>query len=275
MKVIYKPHLNGYDQTMSKAKKLVQKSIYLVPNFFTSLTLFFGFLSLANSQTGSIYIAAICIYVAMITDLMDGLIARLTNTQTVFGQEYDSLADMLAFGVAPASLVWHYALRVSPTDSLLWLMTFLYVMAITARLARFNAMQQYADTQYFRGLPSPAAGGFVCSVVIFCHRYSPEYTVTLFLNILLLLTSICVVSNMCYPSLKNNDFIQRRPILISLLLSTCLLLSVADPLVVLVTLFSTYVLAGPVVSFFRVYFRFSLKKMAIARWGKVLNHLRR
>ena len=89
---------------MSRARLLAKKGMFLVPNFFTTLTLFFGFLSLAYSQRGDIYIAASCVYVAMVSDFMDGLLARVTNTQTEFGQEYDSLADMLAFGVAPASL---------------------------------------------------------------------------------------------------------------------------------------------------------------------------
>lgn len=255
---------------MSRARLLAKKGMFLVPNFFTTLTLFFGFLSLAYSQRGDIYIAASCVYVAMVSDFMDGLLARVTNTQTEFGQEYDSLADMLAFGVAPASLAWHYSMLVGAQNEPFWLVTFVYVFSIAARLARFNALKQYSDTQFFRGLPSPAAAGLVCVIVLTCYQYSPAFETEVMMMSALIFISLCVVSNMGYPSLKKNDFLQKRPVLISVLLLVFFLVVLFDPLVSVLIVMSLYALTGPMITFFRLYLKLPMKLMAIARWGRVI-----
>ncbi|MDA9832510.1 CDP-diacylglycerol--serine O-phosphatidyltransferase [Gammaproteobacteria bacterium] len=255
---------------MQKSKIWVKKGLYLVPNFFTTLTLFFGFLSLAYSQKGDINVAVSCVCLAMVSDFMDGLIARLTNTQSEFGQEYDSLADMLAFGVAPASLAWHYAILKGLAQEPFWLITFVYLFAITARLARFNALKQFSDTQFFRGLPSPAAAGLVCSVVLTCFKYDPSLPLELLLTGVLILTSLCVVSNMAYPSLKRSDLLQRRPVLIFALILLLAFVSMVDPLLALLGTLGTYALSGPLISTIHLYFNLPLKKMVFQRWGRVI-----
>ncbi len=260
---------------MQKSKVWVRKGLYLVPNFFTTLTLFFGFLSLAYSQKGDIHMAVICVCFAMVFDFMDGLIARLTNTQSEFGQDYDSLADMLAFGVAPASLAWHYAQSKGLPQEPFWMITFVYLFAITARLARFNALKQYADTQFFRGLPSPAAAGFVCAVVLACSHYDPQLPLDLFLTLVLILTSVCVVSNMAYPSLKRSDFLQRRPVLVMTLVMVLGIVFMVDPLRGLLGILGVYVLSGPMISIFYLYFKFPLKTLVFQRWGRAIIRMKK
>lgn len=257
---------------------LARKSLFLIPNFFTTLTLFFGFLSITLSQQGAFNDAALCVCSALITDLMDGLLARLTKTQSGFGEEYDSLADLIAFGVAPAVMVWHYAIDhgTSLAPNMFWLVSFLYVFAIAARLARFNSMQQNKDLQYFRGLPSPAAGALICCLVLLSDRvFGARWPVDLTLLLMVIFVSLCVVSTFAYPSLKRVDFYQGRPVLISLLIVLLAMFVIFDPLLSGMILLLVYLFMGPVISILRANFRYSLKTLTFVRWGRVIERLRK
>ena len=140
-----------------------KRGIYLLPSIFTTFALFAGFYSIIASVNGEFTLAAISIMVAMLWDALDGRVARLTNTQSAFGAEYDSLSDLVSFGVAPALLVYLWSL--SDLGRIGWLAAFIYLACAALRLARFNTQVGAADKRYFQGLPSPAAAGVIASMI--------------------------------------------------------------------------------------------------------------
>lgn len=147
-------------------RKERRRGIYLLPNLFTTAALFSGFYAIVSGMQGKFEIAAIAIFVAMVLDGLDGRIARLTNTQSKFGAEYDSLSDMVSFGVAPALVVFSWAL--SGLGRFGWAVAFVYVACAALRLARFNTQIDTADKNYFSGLASPAAAAVVAGLVWVC-----------------------------------------------------------------------------------------------------------
>ena len=142
---------------------LRERSIYLLPNLFTSASLFSGFYAIVQAMNGRFEQAAVAIFIAMILDGLDGRVARLTNTQSAFGAEYDSLSDMVSFGVAPALVLYVWALQ--PMGKLGWIAAFIYCACAALRLARFNTKLDESDQRYFQGLPSPAAAALLAGLV--------------------------------------------------------------------------------------------------------------
>jgi len=136
-----------------------RRSIYLLPNAFTTANLFAGFYAIVQAMNNQFDTAAIAIFMAMIFDSMDGRVARLTNTQSAFGEQYDSLADMCSFGIAPALVMYEWALH--DLGRWGWLAAFIYVVGAALRLARFNATIHVTDKRFFQGLPAPAAAALV------------------------------------------------------------------------------------------------------------------
>lgn len=147
-------------------RKERRRGIYLLPNLFTTGALFSGFYAIVSGMHGKFEIAAIAIFIAMIFDGLDGRVARLTNTQSKFGAEYDSLSDMVSFGVAPALVVFSWALN--GLGKFGWAVSFIYVACAALRLARFNTQIDTADSNYFSGLASPAAAAVVAGLVWVC-----------------------------------------------------------------------------------------------------------
>ena len=142
---------------------LRRRGIYLLPNLFTTAALFFGFYAIVQAMNNRFENAAIAIFVAMVLDGLDGRIARLTNTQSEFGAQYDSLSDMVSFGAAPALVIYEWSLR--GIGKLGWIAAFVYCVGAALRLARFNANIDVIDKRYFQGLPSPMAAAFVAGLV--------------------------------------------------------------------------------------------------------------
>jgi len=140
-----------------------RRAIYLLPNAFTTAALFAGFFAVVQAMGGKFELAAIAIFVAMVLDGMDGRVARLTNTQSAFGEQYDSLSDMTSFGVAPALVAYEFALN--DLGRWGWLAAFVYVAGSALRLARFNTNIAVVDKRFFQGLPSPAAAALVAGFV--------------------------------------------------------------------------------------------------------------
>ena len=138
-----------------------RRGIYLLPNLFTTAALFAGFFAIVQAMNLNFDQAAIAIYVAMVLDGLDGRVARLTRTQSAFGAEYDSLADVISFGAAPALVIYEWSLR--GMGKLGWIAAFVYVAGAALRLARFNTMLEVADKRWFQGLPSPSAAALVAS----------------------------------------------------------------------------------------------------------------
>lgn len=151
--------------------KLRSRGIYLLPNLFTSAALFSGFYAIVQAMNANYEQAAIAIFIAMVLDGLDGRVARLTNTQSAFGAEYDSLSDMVSFGVAPALIVYVWALK--PLGKLGWIAAFVYCACAALRLARFNTKleDQFQDKRFFQGLPSPAAAALLAGFVWVSYEY--------------------------------------------------------------------------------------------------------
>ncbi|MFW5439778.1 MAG: CDP-diacylglycerol--serine O-phosphatidyltransferase [Methylophilaceae bacterium] len=147
------------------------RGIYLLPNLFTSAALFSGFYAIVSAMNFNYEQAAIAIFIAMVLDGLDGRVARMTNTQSAFGAEYDSLSDMVSFGVAPALIIYVWALK--PLGKLGWIAAFIYCACAALRLARFNTKVEdpFQDKRFFQGLPSPAAAALIAGFVWVSYEY--------------------------------------------------------------------------------------------------------
>ena len=181
----------------------------------------------------------------MIADGLDGRIARLTNTQSEFGAQYDSLSDMVTFGVAPALLLYSWNLH--QLGKFGWLVAFIYTAAVALRLARFNTQVETADKRYFQGLACPPAAAIVSSFAWFCHQNHCEHVIVSVLTaVVAVLAAVLMVSNVRYYSFKEIDFKGKVPFLYLLLMVILFVAIAANPSVVLFTGFSIYALSGPV-----------------------------
>ena len=240
------------------------KGIYLLPSIFTTFALFAGFYSIVASVNGDFTLAAISIMVAMLWDALDGRVARLTNTQSAFGAEYDSLSDLVSFGVAPALLVYLWSL--SDLGRIGWLAAFIYLVCAALRLARFNTQIGASDKRYFQGLPSPASAGVIASM-IWLKFWNFEYldfgVVSLSYYIGVSITILCgllMVSNVRYFSFKEFDSTEKASFRFLLLTVLGFILLLYKPNVVLFTGFFIYMISGPLITIFGVYKRRQKKK---------------
>src|SRR6185295_4786543 len=153
-----------FDKQRAMAKNRVRRrGIYILPNLFTTAALFAGFYAIVQAMNQRFDMAAIAIFIAAVLDSLDGRVARLTRTQSAFGAEFDSLADMVSFGAAPALVMYEWVLR--DLGKLGWFAAFLYVAGAALRLARFNTLLEVADKRWFLGLPSPSAAALVAGMV--------------------------------------------------------------------------------------------------------------
>lgn len=221
-----------------------RSGIYLLPNLFTTASLFVAFYSIVSSLQGQYDTAAIAIFIGMITDGLDGRIARMTNTQTAFGAEYDSLSDMVTFGVAPALLLYSWNLHL--LGKLGWLVSFMYTAAVALRLARFNTQLETADKRYFQGLSCTAAAGMISAYVWLCYQYEwPPIFVLISSLCLAALAAVLMVSNVRYHSFKQIDFKGKVPFLYILLVVILFMAVAADPAWVVFITFALYAFSGP------------------------------
>lgn len=228
-------------------KQNVRKSIYILPNLFTSMNLFCGYYSITASVQLRFVDAAIAILVGAIFDLLDGKIARATNTTSKFGIEYDSLADLITFGLAPALLMYLWVLQDAGRPG--WSAALLFTICGALRLARFNTTS--SESSDFEGLPIPAAATMNVSVVLFFARLgiTPE-AYKLFMLILMFGLSFCMVSSFRYKSLKKVSLFKSMKFskLVGLIL--IIVLVATEPSILLFIVFSIYVVSGPMLSLF-------------------------
>ncbi|QKH34635.1 CDP-diacylglycerol--serine O-phosphatidyltransferase [Achromobacter pestifer] len=221
------------------------RSIYLLPNAFTTAALFAGFYAVVQAMNDRFEIAAIAIFAAMVLDGMDGRVARLTNTQSAFGEQYDSLSDMTSFGVAPALVMYEWILN--DLGRWGWLAAFVYVAGAALRLARFNTNIAVVDKRFFQGLPSPAAGALVAGFVwLAVDNKLPihdslmawaAFTLTMY-------AGISMVSNAPFFSGKSFALGRSVPFWGILLVVAVFVFVSSDPPVVLFGLFVLYGLSG-------------------------------
>lgn len=220
--------------------------IYLLPNLFTTGALFAGFYGIVAASNDRFEAAAIAILVAMVLDGMDGRIARLTNTQSDFGAQYDSLADMVSFGLAPALVVYEWSLM--SLGKLGWLAAFMYTAAAALRLARFNTQVGSADKRYFQGLPSPAAAAVVAALIWGGDRLGlgDSGVVLAFAFLVTIAVALLMVSNIRYHSFKDLDLHGRVPFVTVLAVVMVFVVISLEPPTVLLLLFGGYAVSGVV-----------------------------
>lgn len=222
----------------------VKRGIYILPNLLTAGSLFFGFYAIIAAFNGKYLTAAIAILASVLFDAIDGKVARLTRSTSRFGVEFDSLSDLVAFGVAPAILVFSWALR--PYGRLGWLAAFLYVACGALRLARFNVQVDTVESRYFRGVPIPAAASLIAATVLFLHRLGemgePRH---LFLLLLIYLLAFLMVSNIRYYSFKDLQLLKKKPFGTLVAMVLAIVVVMAEPEIMLFVFTSLYLLMGP------------------------------
>ena len=223
--------------------KPTRRGIFLLPNLLTTAALFAGFYAIVQAMNGRFELAAVAILVAMILDGLDGRVARLTNTQSAFGAEYDSLSDMVSFGVSPALVMYSFALK--DMGKLGWIAAFVYCAAAALRLARFNTMLAVQDKRWFMGLPSPAAAALVAGFVWLMvdnqitgseSRWM-AWGITLF-------AGLSMITNLAFYSGKDFNLKRSVPFVVIVLMAIGFSLISLDPPIVLFLLFLAYGLSG-------------------------------
>ena len=240
---------------MRKAHKIktdsMKKGIYILPNLFTTASLFFGFYSIVASIGGNFVPAAIAIILSIILDGLDGKIARVTNTSSRFGAEYDSLSDLIAFGLAPAVLTYSWALMSYGRYG--WLAAFLFVLCGALRLARFNVQMDIVDSSVFNGLAIPAAAGVVATTVLLFYYLGgegfPHHVLILIGTVAL---SLLMISNIKYYSFKDLNFFSRKPFMTFVMIVFMLIIIVLEPQVMLFVISVSYAISGPVWVLFKI-----------------------
>ena len=221
------------------------RGIYLLPNLLTTAGLFSGFYAVVSSMNGHFEAAAIAIFIAMIFDGLDGRVARMTNTQSAFGAEYDSMADMVSFGIAPGLVAYNWAL--SGMGKFGWLAAFVFVAGAALRLARFNTQVGVADKRYFQGLASPAAAGVIASIV----WAGTEYQIIgqdhgFIMGIITIVSGLLMVSNFRYNSFKDVDWKGKVIFVVVLLIVLVFVVVASSPAELLMAIFVLYACSGPV-----------------------------
>ena len=224
----------------------IRRGVYVLPNLVTSGGLFCGFYSIIATLREDYLLAAIVILVAQVFDALDGRVARMTKTSSHFGVEYDSLSDLVAFGVAPGVLAYRWALE--PWGPWGWLAASLYVICGALRLARFNVQVEVVDKHSFVGLPIPAAAGVVATTILMYFFLGGEGATNKHITLLLLIyvLAVLMVSTIPYYSFKELHLRHREPFWILVLGIIVMSLAIAEPQIMLFSIFSLYALSGPV-----------------------------
>lgn len=229
-------------------KEKLRKGIYILPNIFTSLNLFCGFYSIVASINGDYAKAAWSILIAGIFDLLDGKIARATNTTSKFGVEYDSLSDLISFGLAPGLMIYLWALK--PMDILgrtAWLAAFLFMACGALRLARFNTHVGTSSSDYFTGLPIPTAAGMNAAMVLICARLGiGGHAINMAVLIMLYVLSFLMVSTVKYNSFKKAELFKKMNFNVLVMVILAMIFIAAEPEIALFFIGVTYIISGPI-----------------------------
>ncbi len=252
-----KHHIHKKTSEPSKSK------FFLLPSLITTFSLFSGFYAIVSAINGLYFNSAVAIIIAAVLDGLDGRVARLTGTTSRFGMEYDSLSDLVAFGVAPGLLAYQWALR--PYGRYGWLAAFLYVATTALRLARFNSVDVSKASKNFTGLPCPAAAGMVATSVLFCHFIADgglgEGAVQciaskdIILLILMYILSYLMVSSHQYLSFKHPETNKVKTFQMLVAMVLIVMLVATEPQVTLFLLGLVYMLSGPIGDGYRLLFK--------------------
>lgn len=226
--------------------------VYVAPNLVTTMALMFGFYAILAAINADFHRAAVCIFVAMLLDGLDGRVARLVGGESAFGEQYDSLSDLLSFGAAPAILIYQWSLSAAEQvawlpERLSWVIPFIYCACTALRLARFNTQIGSMDSRFFIGLPSPSAAGTVAGFVWFGHELSISgHDVVFFSIAITLFAGVMMVAPIRYFSFKKIDLKGKIPFVGALGLVVVLAVISTNPAILLWLIFFIYALHGPV-----------------------------
>ncbi len=221
----------------------LKRGINLLPSLFTTGNIFCGFYAFIAVLDQKFYVAAWAIVIAIIFDALDGRIARLTNTTSEFGMHYDSLADIISFGIAPAFLI--YVWKLKPFGRIGWMAAFLFLLCGALRLARFNAMPDDQRSQHFLGLPTPGAAAVIATIVIFSEDGIFDSLHPFILVAFFYMLAFLMVSNLEYPSFKKVGFKKRVPFARFLFIVLVLYIFATIPIFALFAVSFSYALLGP------------------------------
>ncbi|CAM3460367.1 CDP-diacylglycerol--serine O-phosphatidyltransferase [Parendozoicomonas haliclonae] len=243
------------EEVAEGGEKVKRRGVYLLPNLLTTAALFCGFYAIVSvlAEQPNYDAAAIAIFVAMILDGLDGRVARLINAQSKFGAEYDSLSDMVSFGVAPALVAFSWGL--SGLGKVGWMIAFIYAACAALRLARFNTMADTADKRYFTGLNSPSAAALVAGMVWAFSDFGvtgDSIVVAFMAAVMTGMAGILMISNFRYHSFKQLDLRGRVPFIVIIALVLVFAVVFSDPPRVLLVGFLIYALSGPVSALIRL-----------------------
>lgn len=227
------------------------RGIYLLPNLLTTAALFSAFYAIIATTKGQFELAAMAIFIAMVADALDGRVARMTNTQTAFGAEYDSLSDMAAFGVAPALLLYSWSL--SHLGKIGWLVAFLYTAATALRLARFNTQIHDEDKNYSQGLACTPAAGVIAGMVWLASSFEIDgFMLALPAAIISTVVAGFMVSTIRYNSFKQIKWKERVPFFVVVIIVLIIATIATDPPHMLFAVFFIYAFSGPVMTLWQV-----------------------
>jgi len=244
---------------LEKRKKFSRRGIYILPNLFTVAALFAGFYAIVIAIKGKCDVAAVAIFIAMLLDSLDGRIARLTNTQTEFGAQLDSLSDMVSFGLAPALVMYSWILF--NLGKMGWLIAFIYAVAVALRLARFNTQIGKADKRYFQGLACTPGAGVMAGLIWVGTEYNLYAKYIVFSSaILSLLISALMVSNIRFRSFKDLNLKHNISFLKILVIVSILVLIAVDPAIMLFVIFLGYAISAPVINLWELRKKQLMKK---------------
>jgi len=239
--------IDEHEEVFSEGgKKIRRRGIYLLPNLFTLGALFSGFYAIIAATNGDFDEAGWAILIAAVLDGLDGRVARLTNSESAFGAQFDSLSDMVSFGLAPALIAYSWALQSLGRAG--WIASFIFMACAAFRLARFNVQLGTVDKRFFLGLQSPVAGGLVTAVPWVCYQYSVEPTplIAILMAALTTFTGLLMISNYKYFSFKELHFKGTVPYRVYLLAVMLLVAVALRPYEVLLSMCVVYAISGPV-----------------------------
>ena len=226
-------------------KDKMKKGIYVLPNLFTTASMFSGFYSIISSMNGSYLLASIAIMIALVLDGLDGRMARMTNTTSKFGMEYDSLSDLVGFGVAPGILGYTWAL--GPYGKWGWLVAFLFTTCGALRLARFNVQVNVIDKGVFNGLPIPAGALVLASTVVLLDFMGIKGKFDhISILIGMVVVSLLMVSSVKYYSFKDMNYFLKKPFISSVIIVAVLIIAIAEPQISIFTFAFGYAVSGPI-----------------------------
>ncbi len=235
--------LNGPNEPNGRMRRRLRRGAYLLPSLFTTGNMLLGFYAVVLGIHGRFQIAALLVFVAGILDTLDGRIARMTGTDSDFGKQLDSLADVFTFGAVPALLCYHWGLETF--DRAGWLIPLFFLLGAAFRLARFNVQTKIVDSRFFVGLPAPAAAGLICSLLFFVEGYAGEPWLQALVAGSLLAAGALMVSTFRYHSFKKLDLRRRQSYRLLLPLAAAILVVAYHPPAFFLAIAAIYTASGP------------------------------